>query len=85
MRNKISTKDLIKQRFPEEKAQEIIAQADEEIQEIKWGGKRTGAGRKPKGEVRPFVRRLNAPENQVINDIRNKLISIEDINKLKQG
>ena len=85
MRNKISTKDLIEKRFSKEKAQEILSQADEEVKEIKWGGKREGAGRKLKGEVRPFVRRLDATENQVINDIRNKLISIEDINKLKQG
>ena len=84
MRNQISTKDLIKQRFSKEKAQEILSQADEEIKEIKWGGKRAGAGRKPKSEVLPFVRRLSATENQIIDDIRNNIISIDDINKLKQ-
>ena len=35
MRNNISTKDLIKQRFSKEKAQEIISAANKEIIKIK--------------------------------------------------
>ena len=84
MRNTITTKDLIKQRFSEEKAQEILSQAEEEIKNT-WGGKRTGAGRKPKADVLKFNRRLTERENKLIDDIRNNIISLDAIDKLKQG
>ena len=79
MRNKISTKDLIKKRFSEEKAQEILSQADEEINEIKWGGKRVGAGRKPKGELLLFNRRLTEKENRFIDYARAHNINYDDL------
>ncbi len=79
MRNKISTEDLIKKRFSEEKAQEIISQAEEEIKEIKWGGKRAGAGRKPKGEVLQFTRRLTEKENKFIDYARAHNINYDDL------
>ena len=79
MRNQISTKDLIKQRFSKDKAQEILSQADEEIKEIKWGGKRKGAGRKPKGEVLQFNRRLTEKENRFIDYARTHNINYDDL------
>lgn len=79
MRNKISTKDLIQKRFSEEKAQEILAQADEEIKKIKWGGKRAGAGRKPKGELLQFNRRLTEKENRFIDYARAHNINYDDL------
>ena len=81
MRNKISTKDLIAERFSKEKTEKILAKADEEIEEIKWGGKRAGAGRKPKGkgEVLEFNRRLTAKENQFIYYARAHNINYDDL------
>ncbi len=79
MRNKVSTEDLIKKRFSEEKAQEIISQADKEINEIKWGGRRAGAGRKPKGEVLQFTRRLTEKENKFIDYARAHNINYDDL------
>ncbi len=83
MRNKITTKDLIEKRFSEEKAKIILSEANEEIKEIKWGGKRTGAGRKPKsGVVLKFQVRLSAKEKEFINYARSHNL---DYDELMQG
>ena len=80
MRNKISTKDLIQKRFSEEKAQEIITQADKEIKEIKWGGKRAGAGRKPtNGVVLKFKIRVSEKEKEFLNYARAHNINYDDL------
>ena len=79
MRNKITTKELIEKRFSKEQAEQIIEQAENEIKEIKWGGKRQGAGRKPKGEILPFVRRLSAKENKFIDYMREHHLNIDEL------
>lgn len=81
MKNKITTEELIKQRFSEEKAEEIIKDAENEIKEIKWGGKRENAGRKPKqkGELLQFSRRLTAKESRFIDYARAHNINYDDL------
>ena len=79
MRNKLSTKDLIEKRFSKEKAQEILLQADKEIEEIKWGGKRKGAGRKPKnGVVLKFQVRVSEKEKEFLQYARSHNLNYDD-------
>ncbi len=67
MRNKITTEELIKQRFLKEEADKILDEAKQEIEEIKWGGARKGAGRKPKtGNVLEFQIRVSKKEKEFI-------------------
>ena len=81
MRNKISIDELIKKRFSENKASEILNEADNEVQEIKWGGARINAGRKakPKTQVLQFTKRLTQKEAMFIDYARAHNINYDDL------
>lgn len=80
MSNKITTKELIQNRLSEEDAKMLIQEAEDEIQEIKWGGKREGAGRKPKtGEVLEFRVRLSKKEKQFIDYARKHKLNYDEL------
>lgn len=84
MRNKITTKELIEKRFSKEKAAQILKEADREIEEIKWGGAREGAGRKKKDEdnVLKFQVRVSKKEKMFLNYAREHNL---DYDSLMQG
>ena len=81
MRNRITTKELIKQRFSKEKAEEIFSDAENEINKIKWGGSREGSGRKakPKGEVLQFTKRLTQKEVNFIDYARSHHLNYDEL------
>ena len=81
MRNKITTKELIKQRFSKEKAKEIFSDAENEINKIKWGDSREGSSRKakPKGEVLQFTKRLTQKEVNFIDYARSHHLNYDDL------
>lgn len=80
MRNKISTEELIKKRFNDDEAAQIFNEIKEEVEEIKWGGKRKGAGRKPaNGVVLAFQIRVSAKEKEFINFARAHNINYDDL------
>ncbi len=81
MRNKITTEELIKKRFSKEQASEIIKEADMKVQEIKWGGARSNAGRKtkPQGQVLQFTKRLTQKEAAFIDFARSHNINYDDL------
>ena len=82
MRNKVTTKELINQRFSESQAEEIIQDAEKEAQTY-WGGSRKGAGRKAKQEceVLKFTKRLTEKEVSFIDYARTHHL---DYDKLMQ-
>ena len=84
MRNKITTKELIEQRFSKERAAEIFKEANVEIEEIKWGGAREGAGRKKKDEdnILKFQVRVSKKEKMFLNYAREHNL---DYDSLMQG
>ena len=83
MRNKITTEELIKSRFDKEEASQIFDEIEEEVEKIKWGGKRKGAGRKPKnGNVLEFRIRVTEKEKEFINYARSHKL---DYDELMQG
>lgn len=83
MNNEITTKDLINNRLSKDDAKKLFEEAEEEIKIIKWGGKRKGAGRKPKtGEVLEFRVRLSEKEKQFIDYAREHHL---DYDELMQG
>lgn len=80
MRNKISTEELIKKRFNENEAAQIFNEIKEEVEEIKWGGKREGAGRKPSnGVVLSFQIRVSEKEKEFINFARAHNLNYDDL------
>lgn len=80
MRNKITTEELIRKRFSKQEADEIFTEARQEIEEIKWGGARKGAGRKPKtGNVLEFQIRVSKKEKEFINYARSHNINYDDL------
>ncbi len=80
MRNKITTEELIRKRFSKEEAENIFIEAKQEIEEIKWGGARKGAGRKPKtGNVLEFQIRVSKKEKEFINYARTHNINYDDL------
>ncbi len=80
MRNKITTKELIEQRFSKADAEKIIKEAEIEIENIRWGGARENSGRKPKnGVVLKFTKRLSEKEVKFINYAREHHINYDDL------
>lgn len=78
MRNRITTEELIKQRFDEAEANQIFEEIKEEV--TKWGGKRKGAGRKPKaGQVLEFRIRVSGKEKAFIDYARAHNINYDDL------
>ena len=80
MRNKITTEELIKNRLTPEETQDLINEAENEIKEIKWGGKRQNSGRKPlNGQVLSFTTRLTEKEARFIDYAREHHINYDDL------
>lgn len=80
MRNKITTEDLIKNRFNKEESTKIFEEIEKEVEEIKWGGKRAGAGRKPaNGVVLSFQIRVSEKEKEFINYARLHNLNYDDL------
>jgi len=76
MKKKTTTEDLIKLYFSPEEADNIKKEIKEEVEKIKWGGKRKNAGRKSKiGVVLNCTVRLTEEEKEFIEYSRkNKLL-----------
>lgn len=71
MRNKITTEDLIKKRFSDSEAAEIFDEIKQEVEDIKWGGKRSNAGRKPaNGIILSFQMRVSEKEREFLKFAR---------------
>lgn len=80
MRNKITTEELIKKRFNNEEATQILEEIETEVAEIKWGGKREGAGRKPStGVVLKFQMRVSEKEKEFINYARSHNLNYDEL------
>ncbi len=83
MQKKIKTLDDIladRKIFTQEQAERIEKNALETADKI-WGGKRKGAGRKPKepGKVLKFAKRLTEKEAQFIDYARAHNINYDDL------
>jgi hypothetical protein len=80
MKNKITTENLIQQYFTPEEAKQLHQEIKEEVEEIKWGGKRKNAGRKAKtGIVLSFTARLTAEEKEFIEYSRKNNIHLHEL------
>ena len=80
MKNKITTEDLIQKYFTPEETQEIHKEIAEEVEKIKWGGKRKNAGRKTKtGIVLSFSARLTAEEKEFIDYSRKNNLHLREL------
>ena len=80
MRNKITTEELIKKRFSKQEATEIFEEIKQEVEEIKWGGKRSGAGRKPSnGIVLCFQMRVSEKEKEFLNFARMHNLNYDEL------
>ena len=80
MRNEVTTDDLIKKYFTAEEAVEIYKEVAEEVARIKWGGKRTNAGRKPKtGIVLDFRIRVSEKEKEFIDYARSHNLNYDEL------
>ena len=75
---------ITEQRISKERAAEIFKEANVEIEEIKWGGAREGAGRKKKDEdnVLKFQVRVSKKEKMFLNYAREHNL---DYDSLMQG
>lgn len=80
MNKKITTEDLIKKYFTSAEAEELRNEINEEIENIKWGGKRQNAGRKSKtGVVLKFTKRLTAEEKEFIEYSRKNHLQLREL------
>ena len=80
MKKKITTEDLIKQSFTPEEVQQLRKEIDEEVEKIKWGGRRKNAGRKAKtGVVLAFTARLTAEEKEFIEYSRKNNLHLHEL------
>lgn len=80
MKKKVTTEDLIQQYFTPEEAQELHKEIKEEVEKIKWGGKRKNAGRKTKiGIVLTFTARLTAEEKEFIEYSRKNHLHLREL------
>lgn len=80
MKKKITTEDLIKQSFTPEEAQQLRQEINNEVEKIKWGGKRKNAGRKTKtGIVLSFTARLTAEEKEFIEYSRKNKLHLKEL------
>lgn len=79
MRNKITTKDLIKQRFTPKEAVEIEREIQEEVKKHR-GGARQGAGRKPKKDnVLEFQIRVTEKEKAFLRYAREHKLDYDEL------
>jgi hypothetical protein len=75
-----TTEDLIQQNFTTEEALELKKEIQEEVEEIKWGGKRKGAGRKPvNGVVLEFKINVSKQEKEFIKYARKHHLNYEEL------
>lgn len=80
MKKKITTENLIQQYFTPEEAQQLHKEIKEEVEKIKWGGKRKNAGRKAKtGVVLSFTARLTAEEKEFIEYSRKNNLHLHEL------
>lgn len=80
MNKKITTEDLIKQYFTPEEAEEMRREVAQEVEKIKWGGKRKNAGRKTKtGVVLSFTARLTSEEKEFIEYSRKNNLHLREL------
>ncbi len=80
MKKKITTENLIQQYFTHEEAQQLHKEIKEEVEKIKWGGKRKNAGRKAKtGVVLSFTARLTAEEKEFIEYSRKNHLHLHEL------
>lgn len=74
----MATNDELISKLSKERQERINAMAEEEI--AKWGGKRKGAGRKPKtGTVLEFRIRVTPKEKEFIDYARKHNINYDDL------
>lgn len=86
MRNKVTTKDLINEYFTPEEARQIHKEVAEEVERIRWGGKRKNAGRKPKtGIILEFRVRVSEKEKQFLDYARSHNLNYDDLMQVKEG
>lgn len=79
MKNKVTTEDLINQ-LPADVANQLRKEINEEVEKIKWGGKRKNAGRKTKtGIVLSFTARLTAEEKEFIEYSRKNKLHLREL------
>lgn len=82
MKNKITTEDLIN-KLPSDVATQLRKEVKEEVEKIKWGGKRLNAGRKTKtGTVLRCVVKVSEKEKEFLNYARSHNV---DYDMLMQG
>lgn len=80
MKKKITTEGLIQQYFTPEEIQELHKEINEEIEKIKWGGKRKNAGRKAKtGVILSFTARLTEEEKEFIEYSRKNKLHLREL------
>jgi hypothetical protein len=83
MKNKITTDDLINQYFTPEEAQQLRKEVKEEVEKIKWGGKRPNAGRKTQtGTVLKLCIKVSEKEKEFLKYARSHNV---DYDKIMQG
>ena len=77
----ISNDDAMKLLLTQEEIDEIKKQVDEDVRQYLHGGKREGAGRKPKksADVLKFTKRLTEKEVNFINYARSHNINYDDL------
>lgn len=79
MKNKITTDDLIN-KLPADVAQQLRKEVEEEVQKIKWGGKRPNAGRKTKtGSPLIHVVKVSEKEKEFLNYARSNNIDYDKL------
>lgn len=80
MKNKITTETLLQEYFTSNEAKQLNQEIKEEIEKIKWGGKRKNAGRKTKtGVTLSFTTRLTKVEKEFIDYARKNNLSLYDL------
>ena len=76
----ISNDELMKKLLTPEEIIELKKEVAEEVEKIKWGGKRKNAGRKAKtGVVLSFTARLTAEEKEFIDYSREKNLHLREL------
>jgi hypothetical protein len=82
MKNKITTEDLIN-KLPVDVAQQLRKEVKEEVEKIKWGGKRPNAGRKTQtGTVLKLCVKVSEKEKEFLKYARSHNV---DYDKIMQG
>jgi len=82
VKNKITTEDLIN-KLPADIAQQLRKEVKEEVEKIKWGGKRPNAGRKAQtGTVLKLCVKVSEKEKEFLKYARSHNV---DYDKIMQG